>query len=75
MEDYCDGEYVYIRKLREEDYPIYREVTYTHFSYKNVFTEKFMQTIWKEVNAANGFPCAIIEKAQERPVDSASLKM
>lgn len=63
MEDYCDGEYVYIRKLREEDYPIYREVTYTHFSYKNVFTEKFMQTIWKEVNAANGFACAIIEKS------------
>lgn len=22
-----------------------------------------MQTIWKEVNAANGFPCAIIEKS------------
>lgn len=60
----CDeGKQVYIRKLIEEDYPIYREVTYAHFAYKNVFTEKFMQTIWKEVNAANGLACAIIEKS------------
>lgn len=62
MENYGEGKQVYIRKLIEEDYPTYREVTYAHFSYKNVFTEKFMQTIWKEVNAANGFACAIIEK-------------
>ena len=59
----CLGDNISIRKLSEEDYPIYKEVTYAHFSYKNVFTEKFMQTIWKEVNAANGFPCAIIEKS------------
>lgn len=52
-----------IRKILEKDYPTYREVSYAHFSYKKVFTEKFMQTIWKEVNAANGFPCAIIEKS------------
>lgn len=57
-----DTNRILIRKLSEEDYPIYKEVTYAHFSYKKVFTEKFMQTIWKEVNAANGFPCAIIEK-------------
>ena len=63
MKNYGEGEQVYIRKLIEEDYPTYREVFYAHFSYKNVFTEKFMQTIWKEVNAANGFPCAIIEKS------------
>lgn len=62
MKNYGEGKQVYIRKLTEEDYPIYREVSYAHFSYKNVFTEKFMQTIWKEVNAANDFPCAIIEK-------------
>ena len=62
MKNYGEGKQVYIRKLIEEDYPIYREVSYAHFSYKNVFTEKFMQTIWKEVNAANGFACAIIEK-------------
>lgn len=62
MKNYGEGKQVYIRKLIEEDYPTYREVSYAHFSYKNVFTEKFMQTIWKEVNAANGFPCAIIEK-------------
>lgn len=63
MKNYGEGKQVYIRKLIEEDYPIYREVSYAHFSYKNVFTEKFIQTIWKEVNAANGFPCAIIEKS------------
>lgn len=63
MKKYGEGKQVYIRKLTEGDYPIYREVSYAHFSYKNVFTEKFMQTIWKEVNAANGFPCAIIEKS------------
>ena len=62
MENYGGGKQVYIRKLIEEDYPTYREVSYAHFSYKNVFTEKFMQTIWKEVNAVNSFPCAIIEK-------------
>ena len=57
-----EGKQVYIRKLIEEDYPTYREISYAHFSYKNVFTEKFMQTIWKEINAANGLACAIIEK-------------
>ena len=59
----CLSDNISIRKLIEEDYPIYREVSYAHFSYKNIFTEKFMQTIWKEVNAVNGFPCAIIEKS------------
>ena len=63
MKKYGEGKQVYIRKLIEEDYLTYKEVSYAHFSYKNVFTEKFMQTIWKEVNAANGFPCAIIEKS------------
>lgn len=63
MKNYGEGKQVYIRKLIEEDYPTYREVSYAHFSYKNVFTEKFMQAIWKEVNAANGFACAIIEKS------------
>ena len=62
MRNYGEGKQVYIRKLIEEDYPTYREVSYAHFAYKNVFTEKFMQTIWKEVNDANCFPCAIIEK-------------
>ena len=59
----CLGDNISIRKLIEEDYPTYREVSYAHFAYKNVFTEKFMLTIWKEVNVANGFPCAIIEKS------------
>ena len=63
MENCDEGKQVYIRKLREEDYPIYRKVSYAHFSYKKVFTEKFMQSIWKEVNAANGLACAIIEKS------------
>lgn len=63
MENYGESKQVYIRKLAEEDYLTYREVSYAHFSYKNAFTEKFMQTIWKDVNAANGFPCAIIEKS------------
>lgn len=62
MKNYGEGKQVYIRKLVEKDYPTYREVSYAHFSYKNVFTEKFMQTIWKEVNATNGLACAIIEK-------------
>ena len=62
MKNYGEGKQVYIRKLIEEDYPTYREISYAHFSYKNVFTEKFMQTIWKEINAANGLACAIIEK-------------
>ncbi|MEY8376302.1 GNAT family N-acetyltransferase [Lachnospiraceae bacterium 56-18] len=63
MENYGGDKKVFIRQLIEEDYPIYREVTYAHFAYKNVFTEKFMQVIWKEVNAANGLACAIIEKS------------
>lgn len=62
MKNYGEGKQVYIRKLLEEDYPTYREVSHAHFSYKNVFTEKFMQTIWKEVNATNGLACTIIEK-------------
>ncbi len=62
MGNFGEGKQVSIRKLREEDYSIYREVTYAHFAYKNVFTEKFMQGIWKEVNASNGLTCTIIEK-------------
>lgn len=65
MDSYGDGKQVYIRKLAEEDYPIYREVTYAHFSYKNAFTEKFMQVIWKDVNAAKGLACAIVESTGE----------
>ena len=42
-----------------------------------------MQTIWKEVNAANGFPCAIIEKStgetcgfcQLKNVDTSTLEV
>ena len=83
MKNYGEGKQVYIRKLTEEDYPTYREVSYAHFAYKNVFTEKFMQTIWKEVNAANGFPCAIIEKStgetcgfcQLKNVDTSTLEV
>lgn len=62
MKNYGEGKKIYIRKLIEDDYSIYREVTYAHFDYKNVFTEKFMQGIWEEVNAPNGLACAIIEK-------------
>ncbi len=62
MENFGDSKQVYIRKLVEGDYSIYREVSYAHFSYKNVFTEKLMQTLWKEVNAANGLACTIVEK-------------
>lgn len=60
---YSESKQIYIRKLIEEDYPIYKEVTYAHFAYKNAFTEKFMQVVWKEVTAMNGFACAIIEKS------------
>ena len=74
MENFGDDKQVYIRKLSEEDYSTYREVSYTHFSYKNVFTEKFMQTIWKEVNAVNGFPCAIIEKSTGKTCGFCHLK-
>lgn len=63
MNNYGQGKQVYIRKLIEEDYPTYREVSYAHFSYKNAFTEKFMQTIWKEINGVSGLACAIIEKS------------
>lgn len=63
MANHSEGKQVLIRKLIKEDYPIYREVTYSHFSYKNVFTEKFMQKIWEEVNAANVRACAIVEKS------------
>ena len=36
MKNYGEGKQVSIRKLIEEDYPTYREVSYAHFSYKNV---------------------------------------
>ena len=75
MENFGDDKQVYIRKLSEEDYSTYREVSYTHFSYKNVFTEKFMQTIWKEVNAASVLPVLSLRKAQARLVDSVILKI
>lgn len=74
MKNYGEGKQVYIRKLIEEDYPTYREISYAHFSYKNVFTEKFMQNIWKEVNAANGLACAIIEKSTEEICGFCQLK-
>ena len=65
MENYGDDKQVYIRKLIEEDYPTYREVSYSHFFYKNVFTEKFMQGIWSEANAKNVFSCTIIQKSTD----------
>lgn len=65
MENYNESKQIFIRELREEDYSIYREVTYSHFFYKNVFTEKFMQGAWERVNAENIFCCAIIEKSTE----------
>ena len=74
MKNYGEGKQVSIRKLIEEDYPTYREVSYAHFSYKNVFTEKIMQNIWKEVNAANGLACAIIEKSTEEICGFCQLK-
>lgn len=69
-----EGRQVYIRKLDENDYSVYREVTYAHFHYKNVFTEKFMQRIWEEVNAANGIACTIIEKSTEEICGFCQLK-
>lgn len=58
----------------EDDYPICREVTYAHFPYKNVFTEEFMQVIWKEVNATNSLACAIIEKCTRKICGFCQLK-
>lgn len=63
MVNYGESKQVYIRELIEEDYPVCREVNYFHFSYKKVFTEKFMQGIWERMNAANVLGCAIIEKS------------
>ena len=44
------------------------------FPTKNVFTEKFMQTIWKEVNTSGGFACAIIEKGTRETCGFCQLK-
>ena len=32
MKKYGEGKQVYIRKLTEGDYPIYREITYSHLA-------------------------------------------
>lgn len=62
MEIYGEGRYAFIRKLIEDDYPLYREINYSHFAYKEIFTEKFIQGIWERVNSFNVLGCAIIEK-------------
>lgn len=36
MEIYGEGRYVFIRKLIEDDYPLYREINYSHFAYKDL---------------------------------------
>ena len=32
MKNYDEGKLVYIRKVTEGDYPIYREITYAHLA-------------------------------------------
>lgn len=63
MDHYGDGKKVYIRALIEADYSVCKEVYYSHFAYKKIFTEKFMESIWKGLNAKNVFSCTIVEKS------------
>ena len=63
MVSYGDGKQVYIRKLREEDYLIYREVNYSRSLFQKVFDDNLMQGIWNMANAEDILVCTIIEKA------------
>ncbi len=65
MENFGDGKQVYIRKLSEEDYSVYRKVNYSRSLFKKVFDDNLMQGIWKMAmaNADDILVFAIIEKA------------
>ena len=55
MENYGDGKQVYIRKLCEEDYSVYREVNYSRSLFQKVFDDNLMQGIWKMANAEDRY--------------------
>ena len=63
MDNYGDGKQIYIRKLSEEDYSVYREVNYSRSLFQKVFDDNLMQSIWKMANAEDILVCTIIEKA------------
>ena len=63
MGDYGEGKQVYIRKLSEEDYSVYREVSYSRSLFQKIFDDNLMQGIWKMANADDILVCTIIEKA------------
>ncbi|WP_276951671.1 GNAT family N-acetyltransferase [Enterocloster lavalensis] len=62
MENYGEGKQVYIRKLSEKDYSVYREVNYSRSLFKMIFDDNLMQGIWKIANAEDILVCTIIEK-------------
>lgn len=63
MGKYGNGKQVYIRRLSEEDYSVYREVNYSRSLFQKVFADNLMQGIWKMANAEDILVCTIIEKA------------
>lgn len=65
IKNYGDGKQVYIRKLREEDYSVYREVNYSRSLFQKVFDDNLMQGIWKMPNAEDILVCTIIEKVDK----------
>lgn len=62
MENCGESKQVYIRKLCEEDYSVYREVNYSRSLFQKVFDDNLMQDIWKMANAEDILVCTIIEK-------------
>ena len=62
MGDYGEGKQVYIRKLSEEDYSVYREVSYSRSLFQKIFDDNLMQGIWKMANADDILVCTIIGK-------------
>ena len=62
MENYGEGKQVYIRKLSEEDYSVYREVSYSRSLFQKIFDDNLMQGIWKMANADDILVCTIIGK-------------
>ena len=75
MENYGEGKQVYIRKLIEEDYSTYKEVSYAFSLTKMYLRKSLCRRFEKKSMLRMVFLVLSLRNVQERYVDSANLKM
>ena len=72
MENYGNGKQVYIRKLSEEDYSVYRKVNYSRSLLRKVFDDNMMQ-VFGRWQMPEIFLCVpLLKRLAKEYADSAS---